>query len=256
MKTSTVKALGFNLPAARIPFSVLNLTGRREKAIYQIMNAKPGLSQNLPGQVRACLAVLLESYGPTQFPVEQPGQPIQVEQRQQLFDSLRIHLGDAYYMYCLARIKAMGPKVKMTLTCPNCSTDSTYTIDLNDLAVDVAESEADLAAEITLSSPVSIGDKQYTKAKIQGMSYRQIKLLDDISQAKMATVAECATLVGYEFPLPVEIIEDWPSTVINELNEAINKLTPGINSIMTFKCGECNSINPYRVGWEFTSFFV
>lgn len=256
MKLTTVKQLSNKLPASGSSFSVARLTGRREKAIYQILQDKPNLANSLANQVRACLSVLLESCGTTTFPKEQPGQPIDVEARLKLFDTMTLALGDAYYMYCYARIVAMGENLKLTITCNSCNTKNPYTVNLNDLEVEAAASPTDLAREVELPEPVTVGDKQYKKAKIKGMTYSAtIPELDDMAQAKSANVATCCSLVGYEFPLLMEIVEDWPTEVINFLNQQINECTPSISSVLEFKCGECKSINPFRIGWEYISFF-
>lgn len=252
----TVKELGYSLPASRLTFSLHRLTGRREKAIYKLLAENPQTSDSLPGQVRACLTVLLDTVGEVQYPNEAPGQPIQVEERKKLFDATKMPLGDIYYMYIMARMSSMGNDYKMTLMC-QCKTENQYTLQLPDMEVDVAESKADLEGEIVLSEPVTIGDKEFTKAKVHGMVYQtQVQVLDDMAQAKHATISNCVSLVGYEFPLAVELVEDWPTSVINQLTQKVNELTPGISSILKFKCDTCPRITVFKADWEYQGFFA
>jgi len=259
MRQTTVKELGNVLPDSGESFSFESHTGRREKDIYKLMNSKPSFATNLPWQVRCCLAVLLRSVGSVTFPEYGKGESklADLEKRGELFDSLFLSLGDAYYLYVCARIESIGNELKVTLTCPNCKYEqNNYTINLNDLIVKVYETEEDTKKEIDLVLPVTLGEKKYTKATVSGLRFTvPQERLDSFADAKLDSVAETTTLVGSNTPLAVELISDWPTRVINQVYTIINELTPGIDQMFEFTCANCESKNPYAVNWEYLGFF-
>lgn len=254
-KTTLIK-LGYNLPVV-VPskesqgFSFKNWTMKEEKEISALQKKYVGVGRF----VSAVLCHMLKTIHGENFSGKKEEEKIvQLDQTD---------LPNVLYMWICLRLDALGNKLAMDVTCPNCRQENKKSVFLLDgMDVTTKNIEDERIVEYSLIKPFNFNDEHVTKLKITVTKWDMMEksdnsIAEDAGLLKEAVFGYSIIGTNSEKPLhdKINLIQNIAKIDIENLSEQISKHNGGPFLVLNGECKFCKRKFNRAVEWGYDSFF-
>lgn len=179
----------------------------------------------------------------------------------------QMHMGDVMYMYVCLRVQALGPSVKMDLTCPRCNKEFKFDADLNSLEVRTAKTLEDVKWSYTLLDPFPLRGKeavQFNMAPVRwaAMEASMLKMLEtgDVNHglAKLDVIrSSIRSVEGHgQMMLTDHELDELSKLDIETVVDLVDDREVGPDMSLEEKCPRCKRGFRTSLDWGYESFFT
>lgn len=179
----------------------------------------------------------------------------------------QMFMGDVFFAYIWLRIQALGPELKVDLTCPNCSSKFPFSADLETIEVTSAETLSDALWEYKLHHPFSLRSRQIERLQLGPARWNGLEMMSNsgslntgaakagIIRASVHGIPDkdgkfTSTALGeYE-------LDEMSKRDIEEISNQIDKHAIGANMAIEGKCTKCRYSFKMPIDWGYDGFFA
>jgi hypothetical protein len=177
--------------------------------------------------------------------------------------------GDVLYLYFYARRHALGPDLRLDISCPSCDYQEAIETSIDDLDVFRIEDPTGTEFDVDLRDGVEHGGKKYRRLVCQPLRWHTMSM-DEVARAAKnnakrdslvirASVVGAASDPGGEVVRPFALTDPDLDTLsgpdLDTIIGTIEENGPGPHVAIEHTCGLCHFSFLYPINWGYDSFF-
>lgn len=227
--------------------------GREEREVGRLRGESRG-EGNFPTKL---LAYMFERVGHHDFTaMSMPEREVVISQ---------LFFGDGLYAYVWLRTQCIGDRLKLDLTCPNCTFEFKYEADLGTIEVRTAEDLEAVQWQYELKHPFEIRGKEAAGFELAPSRWSTIHRaaktasegIPNTNATKMEIMQSCVEGVVGAGPVVLTSTEldDMAKIDIEGLAGKIDEHEIGPDMMVNEKCPRCQRRFRVSLDWDYASFF-
>lgn len=262
IKRTTLGELGTKLPIGVVDSKTGNLGKhfavrpwrlKEERAIGKIRAENEHSS--VAEYVSMVLAYMCTKFGNHDF------EKMKIEERRLIISTA--FMADVFYAYVWLRREAIGPELKLDLTCNSCRAKFVFAGDLDSIEVGTIDNVTDADWEYKLKTPIEIRSKLIDGFKLGPSRWNELERIPagtrrfDTGAAKSAIIRGSIREAGElgAIPLVDEELDELTKYDLERITGLINERPIGPTMSIEGKCTMCGAPFEHAIEWATDNFF-